>query len=341
MKLLFILLFSAMTALAQTPEWSRKYHAGSVTCLDFSGDGGKLLSGGADRRVYLWNTNSGDSAKSFKSINNRPDNVDFNIDGSWFIISYVNGAHRTAFLYTSKDSVFKDIVNTVNPFQSHEYKWKGNAYSNYAFLSNNDSTLINLLSGQIIFGPGASDEGWITSENIVTNTSLLVFSKLSTFGQFSLSSDKKAVHCSGYWSWGQKNNGVVSSEKGWGNYYIDLTNKTLTQIGYVGKSITTVTFSSDRKHTLLGTDKGSIYITETPQFLVIDSLCTTTSPATALATDMQGRYYFSAHEDSTLRIWTPGVHNIFKKPCDDDCCFAGFPAFCHSPHGRDSGAVEY
>ncbi len=57
-----------ISAQAQTPEWSRKYHTGSVTCLQFSKDGSKLLTGGTDGKVMLWDMSKADTIRTFKRI---------------------------------------------------------------------------------------------------------------------------------------------------------------------------------------------------------------------------------------------------------------------------------
>jgi len=56
-------------------------HAGWVTCVAFSADGTRALSGGEDGAVKLWNVTSGKLLRTWPLKSAKPSGVAFTVDG--------------------------------------------------------------------------------------------------------------------------------------------------------------------------------------------------------------------------------------------------------------------
>jgi WD40 repeat protein len=102
-------------------------------------------------------------------------------------------------------------------------------------------------------------------------------------------------------------------------------------------------FTNDSEKLLTAQGTGNIYIRDLPSCNILDSLGTQTSPATALAVDMRGRYYFSAHENSNLLIWMPGKYNFPKKVMLQSpvTTIAVSPDSVHLATAHTDGTVSY
>jgi WD40 repeat protein len=344
MKMLFIIFLTAATAFAQTPEWSRKYHTGSVTCLDFSSDGGRLLSGSLDSTVKLWDVFKKDTLKSYRQIL-QVHSVQLNSRDEWFIASLSNG-NVSGIRYNVKQFLDQDTVNlkfSSNSgffFSPHGYKTLSFFTFNKSLLFKDDKTVFTILAGGISGNAGpttyfgnTSIIGKINLDSLPKSVDFKVGAGGNT--AFDLSRDEKYFVYGGrdYQYYGGQSGYVpyASTSDNWiceiyefetkksfwvpglNHYYNSYIWNDYNSKATPHNMVLKTTFTADSKKLLTANKAGSIHVRSVPEGIVIDSLSSQTSPATALAADMRGRYYFSAHEDTTLRIWTPGVHNIFKR----------------------------
>lgn len=308
----FLLLFlSASHAFAQEPVWSKKYHTGSVTCLDFSGDGGMLISGSPTLMILI-NAINGDSSKRYFDTLKNPisdkniiTSLDFHPHKSLFIGSNVYASHFGV-RYFAADTAHDTLNQMEYPAfrivsKDPVYRYKsinGNSPGFTQLFWINDTAYISYLSAHF---RNTSDGGkYHESYN-------------SIIGLFNLRSELiRMVSDEVPWS----NNMIPSPSR----QYFFLTQGRIIQIAnkehrdtiYITNSSNTAAFSSNDSVIILA-EKNNELSVFTISGKYLEKFSTPTSLTTALATDLKNRYYISAHADSTLRLWTPGIPNIFKK----------------------------
>ncbi|MES2765300.1 MAG: T9SS type A sorting domain-containing protein [Bacteroidota bacterium] len=336
MKILFTFLLFVSIASAQTPEWSRKYHTGSVTCLDFSSDGGKLVSGGRDSTVRLWDISKGDTLKSYKQVL-QVHSVQINSRSEWFVASMSNSnlsgyRHNVKQFLNQDTAIIKFGANGTFYSNSHGYKAIFFFSANQMYLLNDDKQVITILSGGITGVDGPT--------TYYGNTSIIeTFSLDSISKQISIKvggGDNTAISLSPdnrYFVYGGHDYQRYAGQTGYKPYegitdiwlceIYDFQNKKTFKIPGLNidaskatphNAILKTAFTADSKNLLTANLAGIIHVRSVPYGEAFDSLSTgPISKVTALAGDMPGNYYITTHEDSTLRIWTPGIPNIFKR----------------------------
>ncbi len=323
MKLLFILLFSAMTALAQTPEWSRKYHTGSVNCLDFSKDGNRLLTGSSDGKVMLWNTKLGDTTKTFKKFNAEVLSLSYNSTDEWFVVSPREYSHYI--LSENADTVLKTLkLSQTLFFDGHFIIELSIPYTSISYVYKNDKQIYIQTGGGVQqFFEGAYGGGEAGKDGTYYIDSNKLVESQSSYGYkydvFKKSQDQKYQASIAHNSFGpssqhRKNNYLRNSYSFNCSLGQSFYGENEYQADKLGKNrITNLGFTGDSKYVLSYNRGGTVHIRSINDNKIIDSLGSPIGGVIELSGDMRGKYYITVHSDSTLRIWTRGMHNIFKK----------------------------
>ncbi|MES2764597.1 MAG: T9SS type A sorting domain-containing protein [Bacteroidota bacterium] len=328
MKLILILLFSAMTALAQTPEWSRKYHMGSVTCLDFSSDGGKLLSGGKDGQVILYSTKDGSNQKNYPRKYGDISSIQFSQNGEWFVSTGVDNGFNPKCLKTSlkeNDSLQLLFVptNVLSPAYDLRVIGKINYLSTFLI---GDTTIYLLMSGEM-GGAQASLEysgkgGLIHSYSAVTGQKISEnVRETVAFDVVCKSRDLKNLFMAGQYVkrlYGRHGGVDYDEMTSFDRSFILNTDDNTIQNDPFPRFLDHSWIQSAcfiTRALLIQNTNGYIYTKKinSDTARISPNVSSKTSLATALASDFTERYYISTHIDSTLRLWTPGIPNIFKR----------------------------
>ncbi|HYF03332.1 MAG TPA: WD40 repeat domain-containing protein, partial [Patescibacteria group bacterium] len=336
MKLLFIFLFSAITVCAQVPEWSRKYHTGSVTCLDFSSDGKLLLSGGEDGQIFLNDVIRGLDIRSYPPTQfGAITSLHFSSDGRQFIASAIKYHDGQKF---GSPACLKANIQGQDPLQllfkpdNLLYNDNGkdirelNNIDRLQMYLLGDSIICVLMSGEITGtkenstykGQGGLVHLYSASTGMKKKE---VLKETLAFDVISASADLRRIYVAGKYSLltldsvGGITRNLGDSFKGSFIYNIqeEYSQKDAFPV-FHGSWIEQASFIENGL--LIQNTNGYIYtkgINQDTSRMEIPNVSSPTSLATVLATDIKGTFYITAHHDSTLRLWSPGVRNIFKK----------------------------
>ncbi|MES2767092.1 MAG: T9SS type A sorting domain-containing protein [Bacteroidota bacterium] len=311
MKTLLILLaiFLSAHAFAQEPVWSKKYHTGSVTCLDFSGDGGKLLSGGKDSTIKLWEIVSADTLKGYRDIRAQVNSVDFSSTSNWFLAGSLdyNTRYYTPKLVlignlttdTTYEAIKEEFIVYFEPKLNFEIRQVRDKKITQSYLIN-DKTFINFIGGRIFNLTRDGKEAW-DEGTLVAFYNLDSLKRIETYKNGYLLPIEKVIASSSRKRFFVPYIGVLNVNIDLGSYFTQIKN--LNNIGAFSPDDSTIVIVNKNDEINIFSITGN----------EISRVSSKTSSTTALAIDNFNRYYISAHADSTLRLWTPGIPNIFKR----------------------------
>jgi hypothetical protein len=302
MKTLVILLalfLSASHAFAQNPVWSKRYHKNTRTSLAISNDGSKIATGAYEDGILLWSAIGGDTIRKYSQTLPWIHYLEFAPNDTWFL-SYERGygawgSFHRYLLGDSTDKIVWPILKMELPPHPPQNNYSVGPPGDVSPFLINDSLIICFMNATgYIVPPYGPIEKMISVFNIALYN--LRTGERDTVLRTNFEGLSLAIP-----SYSREIFYIYSKNLG------ELFGKQSQIINNTGSI---AAFSKDDSIIVIAQDSSIDAYSTKGNF--IQNIKSTGLPATALGVDFKNRYYVSTHTDSTIRLWSPGIPNIYK-----------------------------
>ncbi|MBI5218270.1 MAG: caspase family protein [Bacteroidia bacterium] len=289
-------------------------HEGQILTVAVNNDGKNVITGGADKRTYIWDTKTGEKIKSFGSHSDKVTGVAYNSNYKTFITA---SADMKIIVWGADDGKPKSIIkgNTgaitsvaINPVNENIANAAGNEiklwdekYRLLASLQGHAKTVNSIAyspDGKSIVS-GSNDNTvriWDASSGQLLNT---INADQKDITSVCFSADGKYVASGG-------TNGTVklwSAQSG---------NK-ISEFADYKTAVRTVSFSPDAKYIAAGGEGNNVIIWDVDNMQLKENFPANDKGVTAIAFSDNGSTMVSVGGDANLKIWDVAKLNIGKK----------------------------
>ncbi|KAA0992084.1 WD40 domain-containing protein [Dyadobacter aurulentus] len=293
----------------------KKGHLKEVLCASFQPGGDKIITGGVDNAVCVWNTSSTDALYILKEHTGNVNCVDFGPDGSTFLSA---SSDKTIKMW---DLNSRQCLQTFKAHQSSVTKVKFTPDGKFFVSASNDRTIRiwETRSGQCVF----------VIERTESPINRCVFDRtgerflVSTYDNSIRLWDSNSGICLNTFTGHAENvtslafnpNGdrfISGSSDSTINLWDVHSGKSIaTFVGHT-KEVTCLAFHPNGQSFISGSKDRSIKVWDISHELALKSLNEHQMAISCLQFDASGKYFFSGSWDCSVKVWDFGKLNVIK-----------------------------
>lgn len=292
-------------------------HEGEVISVSVNADGTSIVSGGTDKKSYLWDAKAGSKLKAL-SLSGLPNSMAFNSSGKLFVIAcgdmklyVIDGKEgKPKRVLKEKDQSAEALAAAYNPVNDNIASgYKDNSVKIWDEVNNVPIATFREHSAQVnalAFSPdgknlasGSSDDKIVLYDLTENSPKAAITAESKGITSLAYSSDGK------FFASGGSNNSIKIWDAQDG--------KKIAEINDCKATVNAVVFSPDAQYLFAGSNDGKIYVFNMETKQLTKAYSAHDKGTTTLAFSEKGNNLISGGRDGNIKIWDLSALKIGKK----------------------------
>ncbi len=292
-------------------------HDGEVISVSINSEGTSIVSGGTDKKTYLWDAKTGNKLKAL-SLAGIPNSVVFNSSGKLFVIAcndmklyVIDGKEgKPKRLLKEKDQSSEATAAAFNPVNDNLASgYKDNSVKIWDETNNisittfrDHQSVVNALS----FSPDGKNLASGSADD-----KIIIYDLAENGPKATMNSGSKGVLALAYSPDGKllASGGAANSVKLWDAG----DGKMISEFNECRSSVNAIVFSADAQYLFAGSGDGKIYIFSLETKQLVKSFAAHSNGTNSLSYCDKGNVLVSGGKDGTIKLWDLSSLKIGKK----------------------------